>query len=275
MWAFLRVVFISISGMTFCNIQINCQNSIRYNLVEGLPDIYVTPMSEKIGHTWVNGNVWEKHLICKFYSLLTSCDHSFVVIDLGAQTGCFSLLAKYFPNSTWYSFEPIQEAVATLKENLIINDINNVFVYQMAASDVTGKTTLKMPAMNAWGLATIGANPQRFATVIEREIECIELDRFVEEKQIGKVHFMKLDTEGSELYILRGAKKMIMRDSPIILMEYNEINMGQCGVLKEDIDKFLKEMGYEWQLVSNEDILCIPKKIKNNRILLQKIITSQ
>ena len=51
---------------------------------------------------------------------------------------------------------------------------------------------------------------------------------------------MKLDTEGSELYILRGAKNMIMRDHPIMLIEYNETNMKQCGVVKDDLDNFLR-----------------------------------
>jgi FkbM family methyltransferase len=233
--------------------------TLKYNLVKGLPDIYLDAQSEKIGHTWTNGYVWEKHLIQKFYSLLPK-DDFFVVFDLGAQTGCFSLLAKYFPNSTWYSFEPIEEAATTLKKNLMLNDVHNVFVYQTAVADISGKITLKMPAMHEWGLATIGPNVLRFTPVSQREVDCIDLDSFIAVHNIKKIHFMKLDTEGSELYILRGARKMIMRDLPIILMEYNETNMKQCGVCKEDIHVFLAEMGYEWQLVSNEDILCIPIK---------------
>ncbi len=230
---------------------------LKYNLIENSPDIYLHPMSEKIGHTWWHGHVWEKHLIQKFYSLLP-VNEFFVALDLGAQTGCFSLLAKYFPNSVWYSFEPIEEAAATLKENLLLNNIGNVFVHQMAATDFSGKITLKMPAMNEWGLSTIGSNVLRFTPVMEREVECIELDSFVAAHHIQKVHFMKLDTEGSELYILRGARKMIMRDHPIILMEYNETNMKQCGICKEDVDTFLRAMGYQWKLISSEDILCIP-----------------
>lgn len=232
---------------------------LRYNLVEGQPDIYIAPATQKIGQTWfANGDVWEKHLIQKFYSLLPS-DRAFVVLDLGAQTGCFSLLAKYFPHSTWHSFEPIKEVAAILKNNLVLNGIGNVFVHQMAATDFAGKTTIKMPVMNQWGLATLGSNVLRFDLVEQREIQCIDLDSFIEKNRIERVDFMKIDTEGSELAILRGGKKMIMRDHPIILMEYNETNMKQCGVLKADIDAFLTEMSYAWHLISSEDILCIPR----------------
>lgn len=232
---------------------------LTYNLVDGLPDIYLDPMSEKIGHTWYYGRVWEKDLIQKFYALLPK-DTFFVAIDLGAQTGCFSLLAKYFPNSQWYAFDPLAEAAITLQENLRLNNIAHVSVYQMAVTDFSGEITLKMPQMHIWGLATIGSNVLRFVPVAERKVTCIDLDSFITARDIKKVHFMKLDTEGSELSILRGAAKMIMRDHPIMLMEYNETNMKQCGFCKQDIDNFLTEMGYTWQLVSTEDILCIPKE---------------
>jgi FkbM family methyltransferase len=231
---------------------------LRYNLVEGLPDIYITPLSQKIGQTWfANGSIWEKHLIQKFYSLLPKNEH-FVALDLGAQTGAFSLLAKYFPNSTWYAFEPIKEAAAELQKNLALNKIHNVFVHPIAAAEFSGKITIQMPGMDSWGLATIGSNVQRFDTVEVRHIDCIDLDSFVEAQQIKKVHFMKIDTEGAELLILRGGKNMLLRDHPIIIMEFNETNMKQCGIRKADIETFLRETGYTWKLISNEDLLCIP-----------------
>ena len=86
----------------------------------------------------------------------------------------------------------------------------------------------------------------------------MDLDSFVVANSIDKVHFMKIDTEGWELYILKGAKNLILRDRPIILMEYNETNMRQCNVEKKDIDRLLQEMGYEWKLISSEDVLCTP-----------------
>ncbi|MCL5875967.1 MAG: FkbM family methyltransferase [Candidatus Dependentiae bacterium] len=234
-------------------------HSISYNLVISEQNIEITPSTEKIGHTWTNGTVWDKPLIQKFYSLLKQAESDIVVFDIGAQTGCFSLLAKYFPHSTWYAFEPIQEAVTALQDNLKLNNINNVTALQTAVSDFSGTITLKMPAMNAWGLSTIGANPLRFDTVSEREVPCIDIDSFVRDNNIKKVDFIKIDTEGAELYILRGAKEMIFRDRPVILMEYNKTNMQQCNVTKEEIHHFLIEMGYTWEQVSSDDILCIPQ----------------
>lgn len=248
-YAFFAVFFMQCSSAF--------EGTVQYNLISGKPDVLLTPISVKIGQTWLKNTVWEKHLIQKFHDLLPN-NEAFVVFDLGAQTGSFSLMAKFFPQSQWYAFEPILEASNALKDNLKLNKIQNVSVHQVAATNYSGKIVLNMPRMDDWGLATIGSNVKRFVPAMSREVECIELDLFVEKRGIDKVHFMKLDTEGSELSILQGARKMILRDRPIILMEYNEINMSQCGVRKEDLHCFLKEMGYQWALVSNEDILCTP-----------------
>lgn len=234
------------------------QDIKRYHLIDDQPPIFLSAYSEQIGHTWTNGTVWDRPLINTFYSLLKEQKGEFVVFDLGAQTGSFSLMAKFFPHSHWYAFEPIQEAVKALKDNISLNGIQNVQVYQVAVSDHSGTAFLKMPDQHSWGLATLGRNVLRFDPVGERFIECITLDSFVETHKIEKVHFMKLDTEGWELYILKGGRNLILRDHPTILMEFNEINMSQCNVQKSEIEQFLFEMGYRWQLVSSEDILCIP-----------------
>lgn len=232
-------------------------NALAYSLIDTEEAIYITPETETIGHTWTNGTVWDKQLINLFYTLLPK-DDQFTVIDFGAQTGSFSLLAKFLPKSQWYSFEPIAEAAYNLKQNLILNHIQNVAVYQYAASNFSGKSILRLPAKNNWGLSTLGSNVLRFDTFEEREVQCIDFDTFALEHDIKKVHFIKIDTEGSEFRILQGAKKIIMRDKPIILMEYNETNMQQCNASKEEIDALLTELGYQWKAVSHDDILCIP-----------------
>lgn len=232
--------------------------ALSYNLVSGRPNVLLVPASELIGHTWSNGLVWDKPLIEKFYQVLSAHQQPFVVFDLGAQTGSFSLLAKFFPHSRWYAFEPISEAAEILKQNLALNAIDTVSVHQAAAANFTGTATLYMPPVSAWGLATLGTFVERFNPVGTREVPCIELDRFAEIQGIERVDFMKLDVEGFELNILQGARAIIERDHPVILMEYNEINMRQCGIQKKEVDAFLVENGYAWALVSTEDILCVP-----------------
>lgn len=231
---------------------------IKYNLVYELPDIVISEQTEKLGETWNRGEVWEKHLINAFFGLMNQKTEPFVVLDVGAQTGCFTLLSKFLPFSQWYAFEPIQEAADLLKGNLEANAIQNVEVHQLAISDQAGSALLKLPIDCHWGLTTLGSTPKRFGTYNTRYVECMDLDTFVMNKEIKKVDYIKIDTEGWELYVLRGGKEMIKRDRPTILMEFNRINMEQCQVNPDDIIGFLRELDYEWTLVSTEDLLCTP-----------------
>lgn len=235
------------------------QNAKVYNLVNGLPNIYLLPMSEQIGVTWSYGNVWDKSVIEKFYSLIAAKNDHCTVLDVGAQTGSFTLLAKFLPHSEWHAFEPIQEAAETLSGNLSINDIYNVTVVQKAASNVPGVATLKLPPLNDLGLATLGSNVLRFTPVQEREVACIDLDGYVDALAIQKVDFIKIDTEGWELNVLKGGEKMLRRDRPVILMEFNVTNMQQCNVTPREIETYLDSLGYDWKSISSDDILCMPR----------------
>jgi FkbM family methyltransferase len=134
-----------------------------------------------------------------------------------------------------------------------------VSVHQVALSDKKGLGYLRLPKDTHWGLATLGGNPVRFKKYDEREVELISLDGFAEENHITQVDFIKIDTEGWELHVLEGGKELIRKNKPIMLIEWNKENMKQCHVVEEDLIKFLDEMGYKWDSVSQDDILCVPK----------------
>lgn len=250
-------IFLCITIICATAFQAVGSDCVSYNLIEGLPNILICTESERIGCTWRNGVVYDKPLIQKFFALL-SADTHITVLDIGAQTGAFSLMAAFLPHTTWYAFEPIQEVVEVLIKNLTLNNITQVEVYPVALTDHCGTARLAMPDKAQWGLATIGSNVRRFKPQSTREVPCIDLDTFIAQHGIQKVDFMKVDTEGAELLILHGGKQLLMRDHPIILMEYSERNMKQCNINKQDVNNFLTAMGYTWQFVSAEDILCTP-----------------
>lgn len=231
-------------------------DGIAYNLVSGLENVYISQKTEEIGATWVDGNVWDKPLIEKCHSILAGLEEGFVFLDVGAQTGSFTLLAKYFPHSRWYAFEPIKEAADELIANLALNGIKNTTVYNACVSNQSGSAILKLPTDSHWGLATLGTSPLRFHQHNERKVEAITLDEYAIQNGIERVNFIKIDTEGWELFVLEGGKNLIAQHKPLILMEFSAVNMRQCGVTEADVCAFLNDLGYQWELVSSEDILC-------------------
>ena len=67
-------------------------------------EIFLTQESIKHNsYTWWKRGIWQKNVIEYFYNLI---EDGICVVDIGAQSGAFSLLAKYFPNSEFHCFEP-------------------------------------------------------------------------------------------------------------------------------------------------------------------------
>ena len=67
----------------------------------------------------------------------------------------------------------------------------------------------------------------------------------MEDSGIDLLSAIKIDSEGSELAIFKGAVNTILTHKPLILFEYCDLNMVQFGNKKEELISFLKNLGYE------------------------------
>ncbi len=77
-----------------------------------------------------NGELYENDSIKQFYSQIDKDNH-YNKIDIGAQSGLYSLYAKYLPKCTFYSFEPFTPTYELLIENLKLNEITYVNTYNI------------------------------------------------------------------------------------------------------------------------------------------------
>ena len=69
------------------------------------------------------------------------------------------------------------------------------------------------------------------------------------------VHFIKIDTEGWEYYILKGGENTIKKFKHVIQLEWYLLNMKQCNVAENDLVKLLNEFGYyEKSMVGDEKL---------------------
>jgi hypothetical protein len=74
---------------------------------------------------------------------------------------------------------------------------------------------------------------------------------------LPQVDALKIDVEGAELNVLRGAEKTINRDHPGILIEFSEDNTRQFGYEPGAIKDWLEARGYNtFQQVGIEDLWC-------------------
>lgn len=204
--------------------------------------------------TWNNGNIVNKELITKFVSYIGD---EFTILDIGAQSGLFSLASKFYPTTKWYSFEPDMWNRNLLIDNIKLNSINNVTVYEDALSEKVGDSILNICHSHR-GLNTLGKNLKRFykEDSFEFPVKTNTIDNLFLET---KIDLIKIDTEGSEYDILLGGSKTIKKYKPKILLEYHSENLQQCGRTLEELDNFIKKINYEiiWRL--DEDVFIQPK----------------
>lgn len=218
--------------------------------------IYITDSTKVLtNHTFLDNNtLWEDKELQLFFGLV-DVNKKVSIVDIGAQSGLYTLYAKYLPLSTFYSFEPYNVTYDLLCDNIQLNNITNVFTYNIALSNKKGTDVLNLCSDHN-GLHTMGKTP-RFNNIKPISIETDTLDNIFFENNID-VNFIKIDTEGFEYYILEGGKKTIYKNKPIIQLEYNKYHMQQCNVTEEQMNDMIKSMGYKILSKQSEEMIIVP-----------------
>jgi len=157
----------------------------------------------------------------------------------------------------FYAFEPYPPSHQLLIDNLKLNNINNVHVFNMAMSDTTRKMNLNICNSHN-GLHTLGKTPLRFRDISTIEVECTTLDDMFYHKSI-KVDFIKMDTEGYEYYILKGGINTIRTYKPIIQLEWSMINQQQCNTTPDLLLGLFDELNYQKISFVSEDMIIAPR----------------
>ena len=111
-------------------------NDEKYKIVVSDETLQLTP------YTFMQNNqLWENDSINYFYKQMLPTE-KYNIIDIGAQSGLYSLYAKYLPLSTFYSFEPFTPTFNLLNQNIELNNISNVQTYNIGLSNTKGKMIL-------------------------------------------------------------------------------------------------------------------------------------
>ncbi|MBK8034016.1 MAG: FkbM family methyltransferase [Chloroflexi bacterium] len=184
---------------------------------------------------------------------LLSPDMTFV--DIGANMGEFTLFAaKRLTNGQVIAFEPQPSLYQLLQENIALNHFQQVRTYNLALADQPGTLTMYTSTdavahagVNE-GLASLFQSTERAEVVGEVAVEL--LDTLLEHEP--RIDFIKLDVEGAEPLVLRGAKKLLAKHKPQILMELNREALTAGGSSPEFVLGELRELGYRFELVIND-----------------------
>lgn len=181
-----------------------------------------------------------------------------VIFDIGANIGTYTtLLSKAFPTGKLYSFEPQRLVFQMLCGNLAINNYENCYAYNLALADYNGIIQVFEPDYSCpedFGLFSLVNDKIRSKSGVSYKLEIKTLDQFVSDFAIEQLDFIKIDAEGMDLQILKGARNTLARFSPSLLVEFDNT---ENNILDNLVD-FLGKENYTFELIQN-NILAIPK----------------
>ena len=214
------------------------------------------------------------------------CKKDDVVIEVGTNIGTHTQIFSSLvgENGLVLAFEPQFIVFQTLCANLALNSISNVFAYQSAVGEENGSLYIPFLDYNKTNnYGGISLDSVKKGIKVKKE----KLDNYL--TMINKLKFIKIDVEGMEIDVLKGAKDIISKFKPIMYIENDRIEKSS------ELIELLFSYGYKlyWHLpklyndnnfaYNKEDIfnnlisvnmLCIHKTNKTNVELMVEITDS-
>ena len=223
-------------------------------------------LSDKCNSIWGasrGGSIYDEQLIYNFYNHIIFNRESINFFDIGSNTGSFIFLPLLNSTIKCFAFEPNPNAYQALSENVKLNELeNNVSPYNIGVWNEAKELELKIPTDTTdSGLATFGTDPTRFkyadkdGKFTTHTVQCKTIDELFVELGLQSLDLIKIDTEGSELNILKGGATTIKEFKPSILLEFDNKNTTQFGYMRDDIVDLLKSYGYTtFKLLAESDL---------------------
>ena len=178
-----------------------------------------------------------------------------VVLDIGAFIGDHTIYYSKLvgDNGSVIAFEPNRDSFFCLEHNL--KAYKNVELINSAI----GKEYGFVRTVDVLG--NIGMNfliPDNLGGIVIYSLNQMEIDR---------IDFIKIDVEGFELDVLIGGKETINKFKPIMVIEINDATLSRQGISRNDIFAWLQENNYIYRNIYKEqglndsqlDIICTPK----------------
>lgn len=174
-----------------------------------------------------------------------------VVFDVGANRGqTIEKLSKIWPQAKIHSFEPNPEACEQIRQNIPVN--KNINIYPMALGATPGQMTLHV-LEHSPSSSLLSASPnwreyvqkQSYELKKEVTVEVSTVDMMAAKLNINHIDLLKIDTQGFDLQVLRGAQGLLRRGAiGAIFCETMFAELYQSQAYYHQIVEYLNELGY-------------------------------
>ena len=162
--------------------------------------------------------------IAPYFAALEDNFQPSVIVDVGAATGHFAVLAaKFFPDSTVYAFEPSERQRILLARNARLNGVRNLEIEPIGLWNYPAELAFRTNGAES-SIESVSRFRGRLP-FLER-ISVLPLDQWASEKSITGIELIKIDAEGAEIEVLEGARAVLERDHPLLLVQAYHLREG-------------------------------------------------
>jgi FkbM family methyltransferase len=141
-----------------------------------------------------------------------------------------------------YAFEPIPSTYEKLKYNILLNNFSSIEIFNIALGNEEDIMKMEMSCpTNSGGFKMTPKN-----SIIKNEwVQVLQkkLDDFY--KLDNPIQFIKIDVEGYEIEVLKGAEQIIKKYTPVMVIELNDLNLKRQNSSAKELVSYVKELGYK------------------------------
>ncbi len=180
------------------------------------------------------------------FALASHVPSGSTIYDIGANVGKFTkeFAAAHNGQTRVVAFEPGEYCLSIL--NRVAGRMDNVEVVEAGVAEFDGEDELKTPIKDSGlmriGLAQVGGTIDH--EHIASPIKLISLDSYRQQNASGPVHLMKIDVEGGELGVLKGASETLKTCKPVLFIEIDAKMTKRYGHEPEAVFSLLRGHGY-------------------------------
>lgn len=216
---------------------------------------YRAPVVARLGNgmrclvPWIDGagkaihqSGWYEHDTIRAFQRILKPGDTF--LDIGANFGQYTLLGSKLvgEGGRVIAFEPEPVSFAWLEGNVRRNGLANVLAESCALGEKAA--TLELYVGSPDNLGTTSFRRQYNFSGRSVAVPVRTLDDYCASRGIAAVHAIKLDVEGAELFVLRGAEQ-VLATRPILVVEFEESNQRRFDLSCDDLERFLTARGYD------------------------------
>lgn len=176
-----------------------------------------------------------------------------IFFDVGSNKGWFALLASKIvgSNGKVFAFEPAPEVFNSLKNNT--EGIRNIKIIQCGIGSLDGKLAFASQGNSSSGsfvaeVTRINEHYLKDIPILKVEVPIRTMDGIIQE--LGLIpNLLKIDVEGFELEVLKGAKNLLHNHKPKIIMEIHPLQLTLSGGSEKELFDILSNCNYTWTTI--------------------------